>query len=63
MLGHLANGLPLYPETRGLAVHLHTRPVGMRPLVELSPDEHPLALEQHGGITLLRVHEIVDHCL
>jgi hypothetical protein len=62
-LGQLANGLPCYPETRGLYVHVHTRPVGMRPLIELPPDDHPLAVEQHGGIDLARVHEILDACL
>jgi hypothetical protein len=63
MLGHLANDLPVYPETRGLAVHVHTRPTGLRPLAELPPTDHPLALEQHGGIDLARVHQILDACL
>lgn len=63
MLGRLANDLPVYPGTRGLPVHVHTRPIGMRPLAELPPDDHPLALEQHGGIDLARVHQILDACL
>ena len=29
--------------------------VGERPLVELEPTDHPLAVEQHAGITLGRV--------
>ena len=63
LLGRLANELPVYPETRGLPVHVHTRPIGMRPLAELPPDDHPLALEQQGCIDLARVHKILDACL
>lgn len=58
--GTLANNLALYEgPTLGLAVMLHTRPVGMRALVEVLAD-HQLRDEQHRGITLHRVQEIYE---
>jgi hypothetical protein len=56
--GWLSNRLPLYSETLNLKTHVHTRPVGQRPFVELEPTNHPLAVEQRQGITLTRVREI-----
>ncbi|MER5935153.1 DUF2199 domain-containing protein [Streptomyces sp. NPDC002054] len=55
----LTTELPVYvPTTLNLKTHVHTRPVGERPYVELEPTDHPLALEQRKGITLDRVREI-----
>lgn len=31
------------------AVHAQTRPVGRRPIIELEPTDHPLAVEQRTG--------------
>ncbi|MFD8014774.1 DUF2199 domain-containing protein [Streptomyces sp. NPDC058955] len=57
--GWLTTELPVYPATTlNLKTHVHTRPVGQRPLVELEPTDHPLAVEQRTGITLDRVREI-----
>ncbi|WP_435975357.1 DUF2199 domain-containing protein [Streptomyces sp. Qhu_M48] len=57
--GWLTTDLPVYPPTTlNLKTHLHTRPVGERPCVELEPTDHPLAVEQRTGITLDRVREI-----
>ena len=57
--GWLATALPLYePSTLDLKTMLHQRAVGLRPLVELEPTDHPLAVEQREGITLERVREI-----
>ncbi|MFG2340947.1 DUF2199 domain-containing protein [Streptomyces yangpuensis] len=57
--GWLTTDLPVYPTTtRYLKTHVHTRPVGERPFVELEPTDHPLAVEQRTGITLERVREI-----
>ncbi|MFG2116228.1 DUF2199 domain-containing protein [Streptomyces sp. NPDC048718] len=50
--------LPYSPTTLNLKTYVHTRPVGERPLVELEPTDHPLAVEQRTGITLERVREI-----
>ena len=58
--GWLSTALPCYPDTLSLKTHVHTRPVGLRPLIELEPTEHPLAVEQRNGITMARVKEIVE---
>ncbi|MEU3448622.1 DUF2199 domain-containing protein [Streptomyces thermolilacinus] len=57
--GWLTTELPVYsPSTLNLRTNLHTRPVGRRPLIELEPTDHPLAVEQRTGITMDRVREI-----
>ncbi len=61
--GWLQTQLPLYPPTLNLKAMVHTRPVGMRPLVELEPTDHPLAVEQRQGITMKRVQEIAEQLL
>jgi hypothetical protein len=58
--GWFSNRLPIYPETVCLKMHVHTRPVGKRPRIELEPTDHPLAVDQREGITMARVHEIVE---
>lgn len=49
--------------TLNLKTHVHTRPVGERPCVELEPTDHPLAVEQRTGITLDRVLKIATAVL
>jgi hypothetical protein len=62
--GWLSTELPLYqPPTLMLKTHVHTQPVGERPLIELEPTDHPLAVEQRAGITLARVQEIAETLL
>jgi hypothetical protein len=58
--GWLNSALPGYPSTVSLKVKVHTQPAGQRPLIELEPTEHPLAIEQREGITWTRVHDLVD---
>lgn len=59
--GWLSTQLPVYaPTTINLKTHVHTRPVGERPFIELEPTDHPLAVEQRKGITLARVREFAD---
>ena len=58
--GWLSTSLPGYPETLHLKTHVHTREVGLRPLLELEPTDHPLAVEQRQGITMARVQEIAE---
>ncbi|MFH9575624.1 DUF2199 domain-containing protein [Streptomyces sp. NPDC017454] len=59
--GRLTTDLPVYsPTTLDLKTHLHTRPVGERPYVELEPTDHPLAVEQRTGITLDRVQKMAS---
>lgn len=56
--GWLSTELPLYqPTTLMLKTHVHAQPVGRRPLIELEPTDHPLAVEQRTGITLARVQQ------
>jgi hypothetical protein len=62
--GWLSTELPLYePETLNLKTLLHSRPVGARPIVELEPTDHPLAVEQRTGISFARVQEIAERFL
>ncbi|MFE3991663.1 DUF2199 domain-containing protein [Streptomyces goshikiensis] len=62
--GWLSTDLSLYiPSTINLKTRVHTRPVGQRPLVELEPTDHPLAVEHRTGITLERVREIAESVL
>ncbi|MEV6212391.1 DUF2199 domain-containing protein [Kitasatospora sp. NPDC051914] len=61
--GWLTTELP-YPEpTLLLKTHVHTQSVGSRPLIELEPTDHPLAVEQREGITMARVHEFAEMLL
>ncbi|WP_377268665.1 DUF2199 domain-containing protein [Peterkaempfera sp. SMS 1(5)a] len=57
--GWLSTELSLYSApTLNLKTHVHTRPLGRRPWIELEPTDHPLAVEQRHGITSARVAEI-----
>ena len=56
--GWLSSEIPLYePTTLELPTQVHTQPVGLRPLVELQPSDHPLAVQQRDGITLDQVRD------
>ena len=61
--GWLSSSVPGYPETLSLKTMIHTRPVGVRPLIELEPTDHPLAVEQRDGITWERVQQIAETIL
>jgi len=61
--GWLTTALPYAPSTLGLKTQVHTRPVGVRPSIDLEPTDHPLAIEQHHGITMARVREIAESIL
>jgi hypothetical protein len=61
--GWLSSALPLYPDTLNLKTIVHTRPVGLRPRIQLESTNHPLAIEQRTGITLERVKEIASKLL
>lgn len=58
MFGWLSTDLPIYPDTINLKTNVHMREVGLRPLIELEPTNHPLAIEQRSGITRSRVDDI-----
>jgi hypothetical protein len=65
-IGSFANTVPLYPETRNLKTHIHTRKVGQRPLIKLESEigAHPLVSEQKKGIDrerIIHLAQIVLH--
>jgi hypothetical protein len=57
--GWMCSRLQVYPDTLLLKTHVHRRQ-GMRPLIELEPTDHPLAIEQRNGVTRARVREIAE---
>lgn len=62
--GWLSSEVPTYePTTLNLKTKLHSQPVGVRPIAELEPTDHPLAVEQRIGITLARVQAIAEQLL
>jgi hypothetical protein len=61
--GWLSTELPYQPSTLSLKTHVHTQRVGERPLVELEPTDHPLAVEQRDGITVARIQQIAEALL
>jgi hypothetical protein len=56
--GWLNAWLRPHPETMNLKTRVHLRNHRNRPRIELEPTDHPLALEQHNGISIDRVAEI-----
>jgi hypothetical protein len=56
--GWFSSRLPGYPDTVHLKTRAHLRPTPLRPVIELEPTEHPLAVEQRCGITQERFREI-----
>lgn len=57
--GWLSTVLPVYPDTQNLKTMVHLRDNGIRPYIELEETDHPLSMEQHRGITMERVHQII----
>jgi hypothetical protein len=58
--GRLSNELPGYEvSTVDLKAVLHHRRPGLRPLIELEPTDHPLAVDVRDGIPLDRAREMV----
>ena len=58
--GWLSSSLPYAANTLSLKTQVQTMPLGERPSILLEPTEHPLALEQHQGITMARVQQLVE---
>jgi hypothetical protein len=57
--GWLSNRLPVYEDTLNLKTHVHLRPAGTRPLIELEHTDHALARHQHHGIEPHELSQIV----
>jgi hypothetical protein len=53
--GWLSTELPDPQSTINLKTMVHTQKVELRPMIELEPTSHPLAVEQKEGITFSRV--------
>jgi hypothetical protein len=56
--GWFSNRLKGYPDTLNLKCQVHPQPNRQRPLIEIEPADHPLAIEQRDGITFDRLLEI-----
>jgi hypothetical protein len=41
-----------------LKTMVHLRDDGIRPFIEIEPSDHPLSVEQQGGISVERLSEI-----
>jgi hypothetical protein len=50
--GWLCSRLPGYPDTLNLKTNVHFRAGRLRPLVELEPTDHPLAVDQRNGMSV-----------
>ena len=57
--GWLSTRVPVYPNTINLKTNVHLQNDGVRPYVELEESNHPLAIDQHNGISLERAVEII----
>lgn len=56
--GRLATELPYEQPTRGLPITVHTRDLGLSPLLMVTDFRHLLALEQRDGVELHRIAEL-----
>lgn len=56
--GWLCTQIPVYPSTLHLKLSVQSREPGLVPLFTVEPTEHPLAVDQHRGITSARWHEL-----
>jgi hypothetical protein len=56
--GWLSTAIPGYEQTVGLKVLVHTQPVGMRPVIEVIEQDHPLYRDYAGGVPWARACEL-----
>lgn len=61
--GFLANTPPSYPSAVDQVVTLVFHATPERPSIELEPSGHLLFREQHDGISVERLHQIIAGCL
>ena len=61
--GEIANLIPGYSQLEKLQVDVQLIEYTDRPAIIIHSSEHQLAIEQRVGITLIRVHEIIQTCL
>jgi hypothetical protein len=56
--GWLSTALPGYPDTLSLKLRVRTQPVGVRPLIDVLEQDHPLYPDQSEGISWKRACEL-----
>jgi hypothetical protein len=61
--GWLCNSIHVYPSTLHLKLSVQSRAQGLTPLFTVEPTDHPLAIDQHHGITIARWHELAHQLL
>lgn len=61
--GWLSSAIPVYPSTINLKLSVQSRPPGLTPLFTTEPTDHPLALDQHNGISVERWHKLAHELL
>jgi hypothetical protein len=61
--GWLCSPIAVYPSTIHLKLSVQSRAVGLTPLFTVEPTDHPLAQDQHNGISIQRWHQIAHQIL
>src|SRR5262249_2234463 len=61
--GWLCSPIPVYPSTIHLKLSVQSRAPGLTPLFTVEPGDHPLAIDQHEGISVARWHELAHQLL
>jgi hypothetical protein len=61
--GWLCTEITAFAPTLNLKTKAHFQGDGLRPIIELEPTDHPLAVAQREGITLERAWEVVHICV
>jgi hypothetical protein len=61
--GWLSNSVPVYPETLNLKTNVVLQGRQLRPSIWVQRSGHPLALDQHEGITVERARELSERWL
>jgi hypothetical protein len=60
--GWFSNQIPGYPDTLKIKTSVHLQGGKLRPKIVLDhSDPHPLCQEQHNGITMERMHELIEN--
>ena len=61
--GWLSSPIHVYPSTIHLKLSVQSRSPGFTPLFTVEPSEHPLAVDQQQGISIVRWHELAHQLL
>ena len=61
--GWLSSPIPVYADTIHLPLSVQSRPPGLTPQFIVERNGHPLACDQHDGISITRWHELAAQLL